>query len=128
MKFVSYAWRYCIATVVGVALVAAGSPRQTLAQGTGVIRGTVSDSSTQQPITGAQVQIVGTALGAITNDLGVYVIRGVNASTVSVRAQRIGFAPVTRDVAVGAGATASADFVLHPIATSLSQVVVIGYG
>jgi len=128
VKSVSYVWRYCIATVVGVALVAAASPQQAQAQGTGVIRGTVSDSSTQQPITGAQVQVVGTTLGAITNDLGVYVIRGVNASTVSVRAQRIGFAPVTHEIAVGAGATVNGDFALHPIATSLSQVVVIGYG
>ncbi|MEO7102691.1 MAG: TonB-dependent receptor [Gemmatimonadaceae bacterium] len=128
MRFVSNVWRYCIATVIGIVLCSAASPQLARAQGTGIIRGTVTDSSTQQPITGAQVQVVGTELGATTNDQGAYVIRGVSASTVTLRAQRIGFAPMTREITVGAGATASEDFALKPIATSLSQVVVIGYG
>jgi TonB-linked SusC/RagA family outer membrane protein len=88
----------------------------------------VTDSSTQQPISGAQVQVVGTTLGASTNNQGEYIIRGVSASTVTVRAQRIGFSPQSHQVTVGDGATATSDFVLRPIATSLSQVIVIGYG
>ena len=127
MRFVSFVWRYCIATVVGAALVAA-SPQVARSQGAGVIRGTVTDSTTQQPVAGAQVQIVGTTQGATTNDVGVYLIRGVTSATVTVRAQRIGFAPQTHQVTVGVGLSATADFALHPIATSLSQVVVVGYG
>jgi TonB-linked SusC/RagA family outer membrane protein len=106
---------------------AVAPPQSAQAQGTGVIRGTVTDSTTQQPISGAQVQIVGTQLGASTNDLGVYVIRGVTGPSVGVRAQRIGFAPQTQTVTL-AGAATTADFALHPIASALSQVVVLGYG
>jgi TonB-linked SusC/RagA family outer membrane protein len=111
-----------------LAVAIAIAPLPMLAQGTAVIRGTVSDSSTQQPITGAQVQVVGTTLGATTNAAGVYTISGVNAGVVTLRAQRLGFTPVTRQVNASAGATAAVDFALHPIATSLSQVVVVGYG
>lgn len=128
MRLVSSVWRYCIATVAGAALLVAASPQMAQAQGTGVVRGTVTDSTTQQPISGAQIQIVGTSLGASTNDMGVYVIRGITSSSVTVRAQRIGFAPQTHMVAVGLGASVTSDFTLHPIATSLSQVVVVGYG
>jgi TonB-linked SusC/RagA family outer membrane protein len=121
-------WRYCIAAAVGAALIATASPSVAQAQGAGIIRGAVTDSSTQQPITGAQVVVVGTRLGAVTNELGIYTIRGVTSAAVTVRAQHIGFAPQTREITVGMGSTASADFALHPIATALSQVVVRGYG
>lgn len=114
-----------VAVIAGGATVAAARP--VTAQGTGTIRGLVTDSTTQQPIVGAQVQVVGTSLGAATGPTGEYVIRGASG-TVTLRAQRIGFAPQTRQITVGAGAESSADFRLHPIATTLSQVVVLGYG
>ena len=127
VRFVSSVWKYCI--VPALALVVAASPRAAAAQGTGVIRGTVTDSTTQQPIAGAQLIVVGTRHGATTNDAGSYVIRGVEGSSVTVRAQRIGFAPQSHTVTIGAGATAAtSDFVLRPVAAGLSQVVVVGYG
>ena len=77
---------------------------------------------------GAQVTVAGTQIGALTNDAGEYTIRNVPPGTVTVRAQRIGFTPSDIRVAVTAGATATADFSLVPVARTLSEVVVVGYG
>jgi TonB-linked SusC/RagA family outer membrane protein len=97
------------------------------AQGTGIVRGTVSDSMSQRPVPGAQVAIVGGTLGALTNDDGVYVIRGVPVGAATVRVQRIGYAAAEQRVSVTTGAT-TADFVIRPVATVLSTVVSVGYG
>ncbi|HEY1953321.1 MAG TPA: TonB-dependent receptor [Gemmatimonadaceae bacterium] len=102
--------------------------RLATAQGTGVLRGTVIDSTSQQPVAGAQVQLVGTNRATSTDASGVYRFSGVPAGATTVRVQRIGFAQRTASVNVVEGATASADIVLQPVVTTLSQVVVVGYG
>lgn len=126
MRLLSTLRQLSVAAVI-FGLATAALTRPAIAQGPGTIRGMVTDSTTQQPIVGAQVQVVGTPLGASTGPDGSYRIGNVSG-TVTVRVQRIGFAPASRQVSVGAGATAAADFRLVPIATTLSQVVVLGYG
>lgn len=116
-------WKF---VAVAVLFIAAGS-RYARAQGTGVIRGIVTDSTTQQPIPDVQVQVLGTRRNAVTNETGAYTISGVSG-TVTVRVQHIGFAPMSRQVSVADGASTGADFRLRPVAISLSQVVVVGYG
>src|SRR5690348_15014848 len=75
MRFLSTLRQLAVfAVIAGGATVAAVRP--VTAQGTGTIRGMVTDSTTQQPIVGAQVQVVGTSLGAATGPSGEYVIRG----------------------------------------------------
>ena len=55
---------------------------------TGSIRGTVlatdSTSPGRRPVPGAQVTVVGTQIGALTNDAGEYTIRNVPPGTVTV--------------------------------------------
>ena len=102
--------------------------RVATAQGTGTLRGTVIDSTSQQPVAGAQVQLVGTNRGTFTDASGVYRFTDVALGSATVRVQRIGFAPRTVTVTVTEGATAAADMALTPVATTLSQVVVVGYG
>src|SRR6478735_824702 len=86
----------------------------------GSIRGSVlaTDSTTpgRRPVPGDQVTVVGTQLGALTNDAGEYTIRNVPPATVTVRAQRIGFTPSDVRVAVNASATVTADFALVAVA------------
>lgn len=113
------------ATAIVAALLA---PSRVLAQGTATIAGTVTDSSTQQPVPGVQVTVAGTQRGTLTDDGGRYALRGLPAGTVTVRVQRIGYAPVERSVAVGANLTADVDFVLTPVARVLTEVVATGYG
>lgn len=112
-----------------VALVAlAGSARTARAQATGTIRGTVTDSTNQRGVPGVQVTVVGTTRGAVTGDDGAYTLAAIPAGTVTVRAQRLGYASRTQSVTVTAGSMATADFSLHPTATVLSAVVSVGYG
>ena len=46
-----------------------------------------------RPLANAQVVVVGTKLGAMTNDAGRYTIAGIPAGTHTVRATLIGYAP-----------------------------------
>jgi TonB-linked SusC/RagA family outer membrane protein len=98
------------------------------AQGTGTLRGTVVDSTTQQPVGGAQVQLVGTNRVTFTDASGGYRFTGVSAGSATVRVQKIGFAQQTVSVNLGDGATAAADVMLRAVIPTLSQVVVVGYG
>src|SRR5206468_5088832 len=45
------------------------------------------------PVANAQVFVVGTSFGAVTNDKGYYFINNVPVGTYSLRAQFIGYAP-----------------------------------
>jgi TonB-dependent starch-binding outer membrane protein SusC len=82
----------CIAGGVGLTAVAASAQDRQLT-------GRVVDADGNAPVPGAAVTIVGTALGTITNDSGVFHIR-VPGAAVVVNARRIGFTP--RNVPVAA--------------------------
>jgi TonB-linked SusC/RagA family outer membrane protein len=97
------------------------------AQTAGVIRGTVIDSASRQPIVNAQVLVGGTPRGQ-SDASGRFVVRNVAAGTVAVRVQRIGFVPETRQVTLTTGGSAEVAFVLRAQAAQLTDVVVVGYG
>ena len=101
--------------------------RFAMGQGTGVVRGTIVDSTSQQPVAGAQVLLVGTNRTTLTDASGGYRFTGVPAGSATLRVQRIGFAQRTMTVSVSEGETA-VDVRLQPVVTTLSQVVVVGYG
>src|SRR3982751_799383 len=123
MRNLKIGWKLLLALAVFTLPLRVGT-----AQGTGSLRGTVSDSTSQQPVAGAQVQLVGTNRATSTDAAGVYRFTGVPSGQASVRVQRIGFSQRTTTVTVTDGATAAADIVLQPVVTTLSQVVVVGYG
>ena len=54
----------------------------------GTIHGRVIDKESGQPVTAAQITVVGTSLGALTNNDGQYTINGVTAGQLTVRAAR----------------------------------------
>ncbi len=96
-------------------------------QATGRVTGTVTNEA-GQPVAGAQVTLQGTRLGNVTDAQGRYAINAVPAGSYTLRVQRIGFAPTSQPVTVAAGQTASASARITASATSLSEVVVVGYG
>src|SRR2546425_12105013 len=59
------------------------------AQGTGTVRGTVTDAVTRRPGDGVQVYVSGTDLGTLTNSLGQYQLN-VPAGTLELRVRRGG--------------------------------------
>jgi TonB-linked SusC/RagA family outer membrane protein len=95
------------------------------AQTTGTITGTVTGDA-GQALGNAQVNLVGTALGTMTNSDGKYTIVNVPAAAYRIRAQMIGHRPVENPITVTAGATVTQNFVLKTQVIALDEVVVTG--
>jgi TonB-dependent starch-binding outer membrane protein SusC len=98
------------------------------AQQTGAIAGTVTAKQTATSLAGANITLLGTRLGAVTDGNGRYQVADVPAGTYRVRVRLIGYA-ATEDsaVVVAAGETATLDFQLQAQAVELQAVVAIGY-
>ncbi|MEK6611790.1 MAG: TonB-dependent receptor [Gemmatimonadota bacterium] len=104
-----------------VVLLAAALPA---AAQTGRLTGHVTDAA-KLPLGGAQVMVVGTALGAEVGNDGKYTVTGIPTGTYTVRVQRIGYKAASRTgVTVAAGAAATADFALESTPVTLGGVVV----
>jgi TonB-linked SusC/RagA family outer membrane protein len=95
------------------------------AQGTGTIRGKVTDQNAR-PLSDVSVTVTGTTLGAITGATGDYMIVNVPAGQQQVQTRRLGYNRILRQVDVAAGATVTADFQLAITATKLQELVVTG--
>ncbi|MBK6488846.1 MAG: carboxypeptidase-like regulatory domain-containing protein [Gemmatimonadetes bacterium] len=94
----------------------------------GAIRGRVVESGGDVPVAGAQVLVVGTRLGALSAADGSYIIRGVTAGSVQVRALRLGYQPSVQTVVVTDGGEATANFTLTRSAIQLEAVVTTATG
>src|SRR5216117_340185 len=109
------------ASAVALLLVAASS---LAAQQSGKIEGTVTDQQ-GSPIANAQVSIVGTSFGVLTNDKGYYFINNVPVGTYTVRGRFIGFtAAEVPGVRVQGGFTQTVNIKLTPSAVAIGPVVV----
>jgi TonB-linked SusC/RagA family outer membrane protein len=106
-----------------VLLLSAAPP---LAAQTGTVTGRVTDSRTGQPVTSAQVRIVGTTLGGTVDAQGRYRVAGVPAGTRQITARTIGYQPSTASFTLAAGGTATVDLTLTEAATALDAVVITG--
>ena len=90
------------------------------------VTGTVIDSRSGQPLPGAQVNVVGTMIGAATDAQGRYRIVNVPSGAVRLRARLLGYAAVERTLTMEDGRGYSADFSLTSSPLSLDAVVVTG--
>jgi TonB-linked SusC/RagA family outer membrane protein len=109
-----------------LAVLLLASPRVVAAQATGTVVGSVLDSSTRQPLAGAQVHLPARALGALANAQGRFVIPNVPVGTYEIRAELIGRAPASASVTVVAGQNVEVNLLLESRAISLEGVVVTG--
>jgi TonB-linked SusC/RagA family outer membrane protein len=94
----------------------------------GIVRGRVIESGSQRPVNEAQIQVVGTTIGAVTNAAGEYTLPRVPVGARTIRVRRIGFGAREVAVTVEAGAEARADVTISQAAAQLDQVVVTGTG
>ena len=93
-------------------------------QTSGKIEGTVTDQA-GVPIANAQVLIVGTSFGSVTNDKGYYFFNNVPVGTYTVRAQFIGYAPAeVRGVRVLGGQTLTAAIKMESSAVQVTGVTI----
>ena len=126
MSFPRSFWKITLAACLAAPF-AQASAQGTVPTDVAIVRGTVSDSVSHAPVVGAQVIAVGTTRGALTDTAGAYTLR-VAPGSITLRVQRIGYAMSQRTVNATLDGTATADFVLRPVSTVLSEVVVTGYG
>jgi TonB-linked SusC/RagA family outer membrane protein len=94
----------------------------------GSIRGRVVVEGANRPLGAATVSVVGTQIGAQTNDAGEYRLNNVPPGPRQVRVQRLGFTAATSPVTVVAGETATLDFTIREAPVALEQIVVTATG
>lgn len=108
-----------------IALLLLFVPLRLEAQSAGTISGRVLTEA-QQPVTGAQVYLVGTGLGTLSNADGRYAIVNVPAGTYRIRSERIGSRAMEASITLVAGQSVSQDFVMRDQALGLDEIVVTG--
>lgn len=97
--------------IAGVdAFAQSGSTHSTAPAPNAKIIGTVFDSESREPLIGGMVMIDGTALGNVTNDDGYYFITDVPSGLVTIRAEYLGYASISRELEIPAGETLTVDF------------------
>ena len=114
-------WAFLFALVIGL------FAQPVVAQETGKVQGRVTDAASGQPIVGAQLSVLGTRLGNITNAEGFYFINNVPAGLHDIGVQFIGYQAVTvRQQRVLAGQTITVDFKLQQSAVQIAALEIIG--
>ena len=98
----------CIRALLGLGLVVAAATGTSWAGDPpppGAILGTVVREADGAPVAYANVLVVGTTLGAITDELGGFAITGITAGRMTVRIQALGGPPLTEDIDLAPGDT-----------------------
>ena len=93
---------------------------------TGRIVGRVVDAQTQEALSGVNVIVEGTDLGAATDDDGRYLITNVPSRKFNITASYIGFEPMTiKDVLVILDQAVTVDFRLRPTTIMIDKPVIV---
>ena len=106
----------------------AGTASPAAAQRTGVVRGTVRDASTNRPVAGVQILVVGTRIGAVSDREGLYELQNIPVGSVRVQVRAIGYASQVITAPVSATQPTVLDLTLKESVIRLDAVVVTGTG
>src|SRR5262245_24058904 len=99
MRFRRVRHTLLVATLVGSSL--SGQLSAQTSQGT--VTGRITDAATGLAIPAVQLSVVGTTVGAQSNDKGEYTLRSVRSGAVEIRALRVGYAEQRKSVTIAAG-------------------------
>lgn len=97
-----------------------------LAAQQGVVQGRVTDARSGGPVASAQVSVVGTQRGALTQAGGEFRIEGVPAGSQQIQVTFIGFRSATQTVDVIAGQAVTVNFSLATSVVALDELIVSG--
>jgi TonB-linked SusC/RagA family outer membrane protein len=103
-------------------------PARGMAQGPGMVQGTVVDAATQRPLSGVQVMVSGTGLAVVTGADGRFQIGNVPGGAQVLRAELIGYASAEQRITVTPGAPVLVSLVLAQEAVQLEELVVTALG
>lgn len=92
------------------------------------VTGKVTDQARGTPLAGARIQASGTNYYAISNQEGVYTIRGVSPGSYTFRAIMLGYGSATQNVTVAAGGTTTLDWRLTAAPYTLEEIVTTATG
>ncbi len=113
-------------SVILAAMILAGTV-MTFGGTTGKIKGTVTDKNNKETLVGANIQVVGTSLGASSDINGDYVILNVPAGTYELEVKYVGYqAMKVSNLRVNADLTTEQDFALSVLTegVTMSEIVV----
>nr|WP_251047245.1 TonB-dependent receptor [Hymenobacter sp. ISL-91] len=113
-----------VARLVLLVLLCVGS-RFSIAQVTGSIRGTISSGS-EQPAVALTVRIEQTALGAVSDDAGAFLINNVAPGAYTLAVTGIGYKPLHYRVSVVAGQAATVALTVEETSVGMDEVMVVG--
>ncbi|HSM07119.1 MAG TPA: SusC/RagA family TonB-linked outer membrane protein [Longimicrobiales bacterium] len=116
-------WRG-LSLAAGLALLPLGAA----AQQVGSVTGQVRDAATAQPLSSAQVQIVSSEQGGLTNANGRFLINRVPVGAQQLRVVVIGYADRVIDVTVTAGGVAEVTVDMTSEAISMDEIVITATG
>ena len=93
------------------------------AMNVGKITGTVTNQETGKPLAGVNITVVGSDIGAATDQKGRYFVRSVPPGKYQLTASHIGFKTVlVKEVAVKVNATTTLNFVLEPVVIEITKL------
>lgn len=100
-----------------------GSIALTLNPTTGTIQGTVTDSSTNAPISGAAITVSGSGAGtAVTAPDGSYQLSGISPGTITLSASKTGYGAVTGTGTITVGGTLVYNIALTPAPVTTTEL------
>jgi outer membrane receptor protein involved in Fe transport len=93
---------------------------------TGKITGVITDAQSKEPLVGVSVQVVGTTMGAQTNEDGRYTILNVPVGTYVLKISTVGYAPLEiSNVEVSADLASYQSHSMTSQVTDLNQVITV---
>jgi TonB-linked SusC/RagA family outer membrane protein len=118
----------CIPRSFNVLLLALTVATPAMGQQRGTINGQVIIGETRAPAATAQVQIVGTTIGALTNAQGRFTLLNVPVGQRTLRVTLLGYTADDQTVNVTADGAVPVTFTLRPQAVEIPQIVVTAMG
>ena len=92
----------------------------------GVVKGTVIDADSREPLAGYRVMVEHTTVGAITNRKGEYIIHKAPVGTQVIMATGVAYKPERQTIEVKANETHEVNFELEETILEMGAIVVTG--
>lgn len=115
--------RFFLLLAIVIAVRALPASAQNLQDQSSIMVAFVTDSA-GKPLSGAEVQVVGTSLRGNTDDSGRVALLAVPTGKAILKVRHLGYAELTIPLSITPGEMAEARYRMMPIATDLAKVVV----